>query len=131
MADFLLDSAGNRCCEFCGQTFQPKKPWQRFCSRRHGQWWAWWEWGWNYRYKTDINLWEILENQKLECVLCGANLSNGWSIDHIVPHSADGKTEKANLQALCKECNHGKYTMSVAEYVEHCKRVVERSKSDG
>jgi hypothetical protein len=48
----------------------------------------------------------ILSDQGNLCALCGSDLSETSAhIDHIHPFSKGGKTERANLQALCPRCN--------------------------
>lgn len=49
---------------------------------------------------------EIFERDNNRCLNCG--ISNDLTIDHIVPFSRGGKTEKENLQTLCQKCNKGK-----------------------
>lgn len=49
---------------------------------------------------------EIFERDSYKCRFCGNE--KDLCIDHILPFSKGGKTEKNNLQILCKECNLSK-----------------------
>jgi len=55
---------------------------------------------------------KVLSRDKFKCVRCGANPAHDpmcrLHIDHIVPHSKQGKTVLENLQTLCENCNLGK-----------------------
>lgn len=54
---------------------------------------------------------EILQRDGFRCVACGRSAKEDGvklHVDHIVPVSKGGKTEKSNLQTLCEECNQGK-----------------------
>lgn len=53
---------------------------------------------------------KILKRDGFRCRACGAGPEHGavLHIDHIVPISKGGRTEYANLQALCAMCNLGK-----------------------
>jgi diadenosine tetraphosphate (Ap4A) HIT family hydrolase/5-methylcytosine-specific restriction endonuclease McrA len=43
------------------------------------------------------------------CQLCGVSVKERpLDVDHIIPRSRGGKTELANLQALCSKCNRSK-----------------------
>lgn len=39
------------------------------------------------------------------CQVCGAELGPNWHADHVHPHSAGGRTDVENGQALCERCN--------------------------
>lgn len=53
--------------------------------------------------------WEILSINDFKCVKCGRSSKEIiLHVDHIIPISRGGKTEKSNLQSLCSECNFGK-----------------------
>lgn len=60
---------------------------------------------------------EILERDGYKCCICGAGKDDGaiLEVDHIVPVTKGGKTEKDNLQTLCHSCNHGKGTRIIVE----------------
>jgi len=53
---------------------------------------------------------DILQRDNFKCVLCGRSANEGivLHVDHIVPISKGGKTEKDNLRTLCEDCNLGK-----------------------
>lgn len=53
---------------------------------------------------------EILDSADGRCNICGASVASGalLHVDHIVPLSRGGKTERGNLRALCMTCNIGK-----------------------
>lgn len=39
------------------------------------------------------------------CAACGAELEDGWHMDHVTPWSIGGKTKSSNGQPLCPACN--------------------------
>jgi 5-methylcytosine-specific restriction endonuclease McrA len=39
------------------------------------------------------------------CALCDVTLTEGFHVDHVIPFSKQGETEKWNLQATCPACN--------------------------
>lgn len=53
---------------------------------------------------------QVLEEARGRCAACGNGIQDGYRlhVDHIVPYSQGGKTEKSNLQALCDKDNIGK-----------------------
>ena len=56
--------------------------------------------------------WTVLHGDNFTCRGCGASpaLTPGveLQVDHVVPWSKGGRTEKENLQTLCSRCNLGK-----------------------
>lgn len=62
---------------------------------------------------------EVLEKYNFKCRACGYGANDGKKlhVDHIIPVSKDGKTEIANLQVLCSDCNVGKGTKIVDGWV--------------
>jgi len=59
---------------------------------------------------SDALRYEILHRDGFKCQLCGASMKDGATlhVDHIIPVSKGGKTEKSNLRTLCDRCNIGK-----------------------
>lgn len=56
---------------------------------------------------------DILKRDKFTCKYCGASSTvHGVTlhVDHIKPVANGGRTEKNNLQTLCRDCNLGKGT---------------------
>lgn len=53
---------------------------------------------------------EILTRDGFRCKICGASADDGVTlhVDHIIPVSKGGLTEKSNLRTLCERCNLGK-----------------------
>lgn len=54
---------------------------------------------------------EILQRDNFTCVLCGRSSERDGvklEVDHIVPVSKGGRTERGNLRTLCWDCNRGK-----------------------
>ena len=58
---------------------------------------------------TGLMRYEVLKLAKGRCSLCGVTKEErALDVDHIIPRSLGGKTEFANLQALCYVCNRSK-----------------------
>ncbi len=59
---------------------------------------------------TDSLRYDIMKRDHFRCVICGATQEDGVKlhVDHIIPVSKGGKTEKSNLRTLCERCNLGK-----------------------
>ena len=59
---------------------------------------------------TDSMRYEIMKRDGFKCCLCGATAADGAKlhVDHIMPVSKGGKTERSNLRTLCEQCNLGK-----------------------
>lgn len=49
------------------------------------------------------------------CAACGA--TENLEIDHKIPISRNGTTERSNLQPLCGPCNAQKHTMTMEEFM--------------
>lgn len=57
------------------------------------------------------------------CYYCGTKINpNELTMDHIIPLSRGGKSEKHNLVPACKECNNKKKYLLPAEWEEHLQR---------
>jgi len=73
---------------------------------------------WSSRYISDAVRDEVLAEADHKCVTCKSTVH--LEIDHIVPISRGGNSEKANLQVLCRACNRkkrAKLTYAGAEQV--------------
>lgn len=55
----------------------------------------------------------VLRRDNFSCVFCKSN--KVLEIDHIIPVSKGGKSNKNNLQTLCRACNSGKGVTRVYE----------------
>lgn len=53
---------------------------------------------------------EVLKRDGHRCVSCGRSSHEGakLEVDHIVPHSRDGRDVLDNYQTFCDDCNQGK-----------------------
>ena len=62
----------------------------------------------NYKKELVSNKlrWEVFKEDNFTCLKCKTR--DNLTIDHIIPESKGGKTEKKNLQTLCKKCNSEK-----------------------
>jgi diadenosine tetraphosphate (Ap4A) HIT family hydrolase/5-methylcytosine-specific restriction endonuclease McrA len=60
---------------------------------------------------------QVLKNAKDRCELCGiSKQEKALDIDHIIPVNKGGKTEFANLQALCYTCNSQKRDLDDTDF---------------
>ena len=56
------------------------------------------------------------EAQNGLCV-CGADLLDGWTVDHKMPTSRGGTNWPENIQLLCLSCNCSKHTKTMEEWL--------------
>ena len=71
------------------------------------------------------NVLRLLEHQDYRCALTGRRLTpDVASLDHIVPVRDGGEHRIENTQALHKDVNRAKSTMSLKEFVQLCREVV-------
>lgn len=52
---------------------------------------------------SESDRWEIWERDNFTCNRCGSR--KFLTIDHIIPESKGGLSEKSNYQTLCRKCN--------------------------
>lgn len=72
----------------------------------------------NYRITSGIKS-KLLIEQDNKCYFCQCVLTiEEATVDHLVPRSKGGKTNKANCVAACKPCNNKKGSMSEQEFRE-------------
>jgi 5-methylcytosine-specific restriction endonuclease McrA len=72
--------------------------------------------------KRRLNLIKILEKvYGLKCWYCSYSFNNieEIQIDHIIPLSQGGKTEKDNLALACDFCNNHKHDYTLEEFLNH------------
>lgn len=62
------------------------------------------------KVKTKEKLWMLENIPKKKCKYCKSRVN--LTYDHKVPLIQGGKTEKSNIQILCRECNIMKSNMS-------------------
>ena len=59
----------------------------------------------------------VLKAARGRCQLCGISANERpLDVDHIIPRSRGGKTELANLQALCSKCNRSKRNQDETDF---------------
>ena len=72
---------------------------------RHTSWW---------RQKTASGV----------CYYCGKKVRPAeLTMDHIIPLSRGGKSERSNIVAACKECNNRKKYLLPSEWEEYVERI--------
>jgi ATP adenylyltransferase len=77
---------------------------------------------WDYRLLDDEPIPDSLRFLVLKaaagrCQLCGISAKERpLDVDHIIPRSRGGKTELANLQALCSKCNRSKRNQDETDF---------------
>ena len=79
-------------------------------------------WIWDYRLLDEEPIPDslrflILKAAGGRCQLCGISAKERpLDVDHIIPRSRGGKTELANLQALCSKCNRSKRNQDETDF---------------
>ena len=77
---------------------------------------------WDYRLLDEEPIPDSLRYLVLKaaggrCQLCGVSAKKRpLDVDHIIPRSRGGKTELANLQALCSKCNRSKRNQDETDF---------------
>ena len=71
---------------------------------------------------------EVVARDKRTCRYCGKPklYTTQLNIDHVHPEAQGGLFVADNLVVACKQCNHRKGKKSVADYVAHRLKEVER-----
>lgn len=70
-----------------------------------------------------IRKFQAFRRQNSECLYCGA--TPGWTgmeMDHIVPRASGGNSTRANLVAVCRDCNAAKGKLPFAQFAASGKR---------
>jgi diadenosine tetraphosphate (Ap4A) HIT family hydrolase len=79
---------------------------------------------WDYRLLDEEPIpdglrFQVLKGAGGRCQLCGISAKERpLDVDHIIPRSRGGKTELANLQALCSKCNRSKRNQDDTDFRE-------------
>lgn len=66
--------------------------------------------------KEDLTF--LLVSQEFLCAYCKKDISEGYTVDHIVPVVKGGKHEISNLQMTCKSCNCKKNDLDEEVFVK-------------
>lgn len=81
--------------------------------------------------KRDLNhekIYDKIINNPI-CYLTGRKIdlskSETYNLDHIIPYSQSGNCSIDNMGLTCKEANHSKSYLTVEEYIQLCKEVLE------
>ena len=78
-----------------------------------------------YTYKE---AWEYLNAPNVKCYLTGTPINmetDSYDLDHIIPVSKGGTNELSNLGVAIPMANRSKSDLTVDEYLELCKKVLE------
>ena len=66
--------------------------------------------------------------QKGLCAISGVKLGRDAQLDHIIPVARCGTNDLTNLQFLAPEINQAKSSLLMDEFIEMCRRVVNKCK---
>lgn len=66
---------------------------------------------------SDVQLLLELHGHRCANHMCGADLTVGYHIDHIVPIARGGGNDLSNLQPMCPPCNLRKGTLPMEEFL--------------
>ena len=78
-----------------------------------------------YSYQDAI---EYLGGTKVRCYLTGKEIDiekDEFNLDHIIPVSKGGNNELENMAVVTPEANAAKTNLTVEEYLDLCKSVLE------
>lgn len=64
----------------------------------------------------------LWEKQGGMCYYCGADLSDGYHVDHFIPRARGGPDEPENLVLSCPTCNMKKHTTMPDEFIARLER---------
>lgn len=119
-------------CEVCGNDYFPRGPTYKKCEgcsqiANHVVYKS------LVRYKvssetvTEVTKKYIQTDTCAYCVRSFTENNPRW-FDHIIPRCLGGSNEADNISICCRECNLSKAGLSLNEWVELCRRVVENNK---
>lgn len=72
---------------------------------------------------TDADIHAMLNEQEGRCVYCRRDISDCYTVDHVIPLSRGGSNWPQNLQLLCASCNSSKKDRTHDEYLAHLRIV--------
>ena len=85
----------------------------------------------NAKGVTQVSLKALLQKQCYKCAISGQHLEpSNASLDHVLPISKGGKHEIDNVQWVHQDINRMKGDMTMADFVEMCRMVVDNTASD-
>jgi 5-methylcytosine-specific restriction endonuclease McrA len=58
---------------------------------------------------TVSDIQNMLKQQKGKCIVCLTSIKENYHIDHVIPVSKGGSSDRSNLQLLCPRCNMSKH----------------------
>lgn len=61
---------------------------------------------------------KLLHAQRGKCACCGASLSNGYQMDHILPLALGGENKDRNIQLLTPKCNMQKHKKHPVDFMQ-------------
>ena len=78
-------------------------------------------------YQTTLRAY-VIHREDHRCIYCNRKPSR-FTLDHIIPRSANGPTNPGNLVSACERCNKAKGNRPVEEYLRSRPKVLERVKT--
>jgi 5-methylcytosine-specific restriction endonuclease McrA len=60
----------------------------------------------------------LFEKQKGRCACCSKRIVKSYHVDHVIPISAGGTSDRTNLQLLCPSCNASKSDRDPLEFMQ-------------
>lgn len=84
---------------------------RRYCDRRAGRSIA------AEGHYTDADIERLLVDQSCRCLGCRADITDAYTINHIVPLKRGGSNWPENIQLLCKSCNSSKGASLMSEWL--------------
>jgi len=67
---------------------------------------------------STVDVRELMVSQRGLCVYCHVSIKDKYHVDHILPVSLGGKSDKENIQLLCPPCNQQKKDRHPVEFAK-------------
>jgi len=74
-------------------------------------------------HHTAVDVREKLALQGYKCTYCGADITERYHIDHIMPLALGGSNDRGNIQMLCPTCNLRKAAKHPDVYAKECQEL--------